>query len=602
MARSPSRRLRDRTHGVVRSTNLFGLGDPARPREAAAILANLARTHAPGTVPAPAIPVAPPLPQGLPPPPPPPPPPSPPQPGLPPGPPPDGPQIPGGPGPAPEPIPPGGDDGANQPDSGAPAVPDGNGPNDLDPGPGPPDGGADDDEQLPPDWPDMMFTAAEIAGLYNRDEAREALRQASFRNRTWHCGHRLGEGSFGFVFAAYQLDAHHAITDIAAVKDCYVRQESWDTWYHWDGDARDAVNRLPIEVGTLTAIQNRSTSGSGKIVRLRHACPVNMTKHTYRIYMEYLEGTLEQATLAQHAVHFPEPFIWRWLEDLTEACLVMSEGSIDEARPGPADWKSIVHRDIKPGNVLIRDPPGDHWRTIPGCRIADWGGAVYTNAADPHSPTSYNYHAGTYGFRPTELVGIIDRVTGTPTNNGLIGDHSNIWQISATMIAVADLSPHPEGDNFDPGFTGRVARPRQRLYSDTLKTLLYWCVRVEAEDRVDLHTLQRTIRRHTRGAGAGDSPDLADGARHEDDNLRMRYVPKWPNRWVYRQHMSLPRRKQPDLPPLPTEVEDEDDEEGTASTEGNEHHPIGISSGPGPRNFPAVEGEAIEEEYQEDSD
>nr|OQO17411.1 hypothetical protein B0A51_14591 [Rachicladosporium sp. CCFEE 5018] len=167
------------------------------------------------------------------------------------------------------------------------------------------------------------------------------------------------------------------------------------------------------------------------------------------------------------------------------------------------------------------------------------------------------------------------------------------------MIAVADLTPHPGGDNFDPDFTDCVARPGQRLYSETLKQLLYWCTRVDAEDRVDLHTLQRTIRQHTRGVGAGDSPDFANGARHEDDDFRMRYVPKWPNRWVYRYHMSAPRRKESDLPPRPANEEDEIDKEDTASDEGDQRHPVGISSDLGSRRFSAVEGGA-RESYNED--
>ncbi|KAK6432595.1 hypothetical protein LTR95_011234 [Oleoguttula sp. CCFEE 5521] len=596
MARGPSRRLADKQAGVVRSTNLFGLGDPAQLRDAAAILANLARTHVHGAVPAPAIPVAPPLPQ---PPQPPQPPQNPPPPQPPLDPPPNGPQPPGGPDPVPKPIPPGGDHGASQPDDGAPVDTDGNGSNDSDPEPGPPDGGADNDEQLPVGWPDMIFTVAELGGAQNRLQAREILRKASFRDSSWQCGHKLGEGSFGFVFAAYQLDAQQDVINLAAVKDCYVDQTSWDNWIHWDGDARDAQNRVPIEVGTLTAIKNKSTSGSEKIVRLRHACPVNLTKRSYRIYMDYYNGTLDLATRSRQGQNFPEPIIWRWLEDLTEGCLVMSEGNIDDDTPRPADWKRIVNRDIKPSNILLGDPVGQGWRTIASCRMADWGGAVYTHAADPHNPLSYNYHAGTFGFRPLKLVGGIDRLTGCPTDNGLIGDHTNVWQIGATLIAVASMSVEPNGDIFDPVFTGRAAAPGQTLYSRQLKSLLYRCTMMEPEGRIDLHTLQQAIWQHTDGAEGGELPDLADGARNEDDNFGMRYEPVWPRRWVYRLNFSVPVMLTSDLPPLSTEEKEEIDEEGTTPTGGNEQHPIGISPGPGSRNSSAVEGEA-RESYHED--
>jgi len=87
-------------------------------------------------------------------------------------------------------------------------------------------------------------------------------------------------------------------------------------------------------------------------------------EHKYKIYTEYCphddlfhmknryynaEFKGENGVPAEAEI--PEEFIWYTFLALVEACLVMQQGGVEEAKDG---WEPIVHRDMKPGNGKLR--------------------------------------------------------------------------------------------------------------------------------------------------------------------------------------------------------------------------------------------------------
>ena len=153
----------------------------------------------------------------------------------------------------------------------------------------------------------------------------------------------LGAGGFGVTFLC-RLRFSGALV---AVKALAV-----------DGLARD-VEAVMQEAATLDLLSHPG------IVRLRHGGYADRKRTRPYLVMEFFDGpNLEQHVRRQGALALP-------------VALALARQVADALRA--AHGKGILHRDVKPANVLLRCDPGERWSDAPrSCevRLIDFGLAV----------------------------------------------------------------------------------------------------------------------------------------------------------------------------------------------------------------------------------
>lgn len=210
----------------------------------------------------------------------------------------------------------------------------------------------------------------------------------------------------------------------------------------------------------------------------------------------------------------PEPLIWHFFESLVNAGLIMQQGHATQLQPG---WREVVHMDIKPANVFIGPHPtaarnGDNWAAYPTFKLGDYGLAFETWLHDHDNPRSY-LDTGTTGYMAPEQVG---------GSTARLTAKTNVFGVGITVMTM--MSRHRQ-----PGVRDEWAAARKGSradedhpclrdseasdYSDELVQLVTECVSYLPRDRPTFEELRDTISEYTRGEGASQEDDLAQGMR-----------------------------------------------------------------------------------------
>ena len=366
-------------------------------------------------------------------------------------------------------------------------------------------------------------------------------------NVTWHHEpHHLGGGGGGQAFLWLGVDRNRKILRRMVVKDCYVTAHQWGNVNHWYGDPRDVENRMHMEIKIHQVLRGRQ--GQEHCAEMLHS-EVKDRRMFYRLYLtfyphgdlghlfkEYKEppkrppgrkGKRQKEEPPEDFV--PEPFLWSLLETLTEACLLLESGAVEEDE-AIADWESIVHRDIKPGNIFLDTPRDDIYPSYPHPILSDFGIAVMTSDDDPLNPNFYNALDGTQGWMPPEMMPMVDKETWQPARVSKLGAKTNVWGIGGIVITLMNkdkLLFEVKKKEFTQGVAEQPVINASAInkYSEQLVRLVRQCTSYWPRDRPDLRALRRRIRRRT---GNGRHEDLARGMRREghddgDEELELRY-------------------------------------------------------------------------------
>ncbi|KAF2016399.1 kinase-like protein [Aaosphaeria arxii CBS 175.79] len=146
------------------------------------------------------------------------------------------------------------------------------------------------------------------------------------------------------------------------------------------------------------------------------------------VFMNYCElGPLDQLIIRQCKAGMRpigEHYLWTWFIQLAGALSYCYNGPSGDPR-ARAEWNFIIHRDVKPANVLLTRPTEGPHRGMVIVNLADFGCAVskreYQNGrANPARQSKY-----TDLYRPPE----------SPYYN----QTSDVWQVGVTMISLCHL-------------------------------------------------------------------------------------------------------------------------------------------------------------------
>jgi serine/threonine protein kinase len=171
-----------------------------------------------------------------------------------------------------------------------------------------------------------------------------------------------------------QTDTAGNIAQRMVVRTTSIPHEMWIQARRWYVDALNpGAEAQHMEIKVMKEIAK--IAGNHKCVRLQHYTTDRST-FSYRMYLSYHpRGDLSYFANGLESIYrkdnrIPEPALWKWFEDLTEACFLLSKGAGPLSDPFDG-WKKIVHCDLKPNNVFLDNPDQELWSSYPQAIVGD---------------------------------------------------------------------------------------------------------------------------------------------------------------------------------------------------------------------------------------
>ena len=219
----------------------------------------------------------------------------------------------------------------------------------------------------------------------------------------------------------------------------------------------------------------------------RHDRIINFYEHKIlatrcQLYFEYCDsGTILDVLDAYQKIGFPVPesFVWHAYLQLAEGLAFLHQGYDHTKGPDsalPADWRPVIHADLKPDNVFLRTS-NQHPFGYPDIVIGDFGSASYEKGSD---------FRGTPMYQPPEIPNY--------------SKAADIWSMAATIhemctniVPMAEIPKdyHTVHGELAQWFWDREAMARYVwMFNDhslTLEQCVHQCLEYWPENRPSAH-------------------------------------------------------------------------------------------------------------------
>ncbi|PPJ51801.1 hypothetical protein CBER1_09129 [Cercospora berteroae] len=329
----------------------------------------------------------------------------------------------------------------------------------------------------------------------------------------WCYKGEVGAGAYGTATLWVQLDAQARYVNRQVLKDTYLNNGRWDHAAYWAGDID---SRTPLEFEIVT--QLKVLPGSDNIVEYHETRAYAEKKHVQDLIEAHREAQ-ELQTAEGTAVNWriSPRLLWCIFEGLASALCLAHEGSLPENTHRPPKIVPVIHRDVKPANILLAASHADVWPELPIVKLADWGLVV---------PKSAGYHltrrAGTAAWMAPEVLPY------EGSDHSLYGDHepseaSDIWSLGRVMLALANL----DKTNVKPFRFGNAPPTYGRGVQDRLPprmvALIDRCLETEPNDRIKCGVLWKNIQAQVATFKGPFGQPMKMKKREEDEVLLCRH-------------------------------------------------------------------------------